>query len=478
MTTITVLLLTVSVKNLYAQKTSLQDCFNIAKEKNILINQSKTSLLAKQYNLDAAKQSYLPKVDLLASYTYLSRPLEVNLQTVKDGIVTGSSQQAVNTANSIYQQITGNTLPQSVQDQIYNSSKNIISAAYPNYNPALSQQSYFLAGVGVRQPIYLGNKLTTATNFAQSEVNSALIGTQLVEKDVNYAIALQYIRILYLNTILRTQEQVVASFKKNEEYAEELVKNQILPPYQKSWTKVVLSQARTNYSNLQLDKKNALVEMNKMLGVPLDSVLTITDTLAYTTKNNTGLQDNFWENNPTFQLVQSKIATAQTTEKLARSMSLPNVFAVGNLNLVQNNLPVTIAPWLVGVEMQWTIFNGTQTSKRQKAAQQLVQEVRQAEENTKQNLQVQLQVIVNKIEGAKNEINTMDSARVDIATTRNLINERMINQLSSVKDVNDAILIQAETDKAYYTAVLGYYIAIATYWNIVGSPQRITEIIR
>lgn len=461
-----------------AQNVSLKECFQIAKEKNIIINQTKASLLGREYNLAAEKQRYLPKIDALGSYTYLSRPLEINLQTVRQGVVEGSSKQAVNTANSIYQEITGNNLPQSAQDKIYNSSKTIIDGFYPDYNPQLSRQSYFIANLAVRQPVYLGNKLNTAKKFAQSEVVSGRINTQLAEKDVTYAIALQYLRILYLNSIIRTQSEIVVSFSKNAQYGEEMVKNEVMAPYQKSWTKVLLSQAQTASGNLELEKKNALIELNKLMGVDLETILVITDSLPYKKQMLEAAADQFWEDNASFRLAQSKIETARTSEQIARSASLPNVFAIGNYNLYQNDLPVTMAPWMVGLEMQWTIFNGTQTSKRRKAAGQFVEEVKLAEENTRESLKMQLIVAKNKIQEAENEIGTIDSARVEIGNTRRLVNERVQNQLSSLKDLNDVILMQAEVEKAYHTAILNYYIALETYWNITGEPERISEIIQ
>lgn len=461
-----------------AQHVTLQDCFSIAKERNIVVNQAKASLLARQYNLDAEKQRYLPKIDALASYTYLSRPLEINLQTVRNGIVEGSSMQAVNTAGDIYHEITGNTLSQQARDRIYNSSKTVINGIYPDYNPALSRQSYFLAGLALRQPIFLGNKITAARNFAESEVTAGGINTSLVQKEVDYAIAVQYIRLLYLNTMLQTQQEITAAFTKNQAYSEELVKNEILAPYQRSWTKVLLSQARTNYNNLVMERQNAQTELNKLLGIPLDSSLDIPGKLTY--QENTLLlpDDNSWQDNPAYRLVQSKIATARTSEQIARSLSLPNIFAVGNLNLYQQQLPVTMAPWMVGVEMQWNLFNGTQTQKRRKAAQQLTEEVKLAAAETGESLQMQLRVARQKIAAMQNEVHTTDTARTEIVLTRKLVDERVQNQLSSLRDLNDVILMQGEIEKAYHTAVLGWYLALATYWNVSGEPQRITAVIK
>ncbi|MBE9600970.1 TolC family protein [Pedobacter sp. MC2016-24] len=468
------LLLSLSAR---AQTTTLADCFNIARQNNIALKQARSALLSGQYNLQAEKKSYLPKVDLLSSYTYLSSPLTVNLQTVKDGIVDGSSQQAVNAANEVFKEITGNNLSQPVQDRIYNTSKSIIGSAYPNYNPELSRQSYFLAGIGVRQPIFLGNKLDAATNLAESLVSTASINVNVVGKEVDFLIALQYLRILYLNTILSKQQRVVDAMAKNKNYADELVKNQILAPYQKSWTNVVLMQARSQLNSVKLDQQNAGLELNKLIGVPLDSNIVITDTLQFKRAATEVPQTEYWRENPIYQLVGSKLAYAKTSEKISKSFALPNVFAIGNYNLYQKDLPVTIPDWFVGLELQWSLFNG-QTRKRTLAARQLIDEAKLAEENTGLSLQVQSRVARNKMTSLQNEVEVLDQARKDAQTTSRLITSRMENQLSSPKDVNDALLIETEVEKAYYTAVVGYYLALAEYYNSLGKPQQITQYIK
>ncbi|PTT00546.1 TolC family protein [Pedobacter sp. HMWF019] len=460
----------------YGQNTTLQQCLDKAYQNNLTVKQARTSLQASKFNLQAEKQSYLPKVDLLSSYTYLSKPIDINLQTVKDGIVNGSSAQSLNAVNEVFKEITGSDLSQPVQDRILNASKKIIGAIYPDYNPSLSKQSYFVAGLGVRQPLYLGNKLSAARNLASSLVETTSINVQVANKEVNFMIAAQYVRILYLNSILNKQQFIVDALTKNKNYAAEMVKNQVLPPYQKNWTNVFLTQAQSIYNNLKLDKQNALVELNKLMGTALDSAVQITDTLKYTIKAPEIAQPGFYESNPIYKLVDSKTAYAKTSEKVTRSFALPNVFAIGNYNLYQKDLPLTIPDWFVGVELQWTLFNG-QTRKRTQAARELIEESKLAEKNTSQTLQAAMMVAGNKIKSLQNDVAALDTARKEAGTTSRLITERMKNQLSSPKDVNDALLVEAEIEKAYYTAVMGYYLTVAEYYNILGKPQQFTEFI-
>ncbi|NRF40908.1 TolC family protein [Pedobacter foliorum] len=470
-------ILSISALQANSQTTSLETCFNLAREHNMTLRQAKSALLSSQYNLQAEKKSYLPKVDLLSSYTYLSSPLTVNLQTVKDGVVEGSSRQSVNAANEAFKEVTGTDLSQAAQDRIYNASKNIIGGIYPDYNPTLSKQSYFVAGLGVRQPIFLGNKLDAAGNLAQSLVTSAGINVELVNKEIDFLIAAQYLRILYLNTLFNKQQVMVEALTKNKNYAQELVKNQILAPYQKSWTNVVLMQAESHFNNIKLEQQNAYLELNKLMGVPLDSAIVITDTLKYTAIEPFKPEGDFWEANPVYKLAGSKINYAKTAEKISKSFALPNIFAIGNYNLYQRDLPVLIPDWFVGVELQWTLFNG-QTRKRTLAARQLVEEAKLSEDNASLGIKVLSTVARNKMKSLQNEVGSLDNARKEAHTTSRLITERMKNQLSSPKDVNDALVIETEIEKGYHTAVFGYYLAAAEYFNSLGKPQQITQYIK
>ncbi|WP_432713816.1 TolC family protein [Pedobacter sp.] len=459
------------------QNTSLQKCLIIASENNISVKQAKSALLSSQYNLQAEKKSYLPKVDVLSSYTYLSSPLAVNLQTVREGVVEGSSKQSANAANEVFREVTGNDLSQAAQDRIYNASKNIIGGIYPEYNPSLSKQSYFVAGLGARQPLYLGRKLDAAGNLAQSLVNSADINVEIVNKEVDFLITAQYLRIVYLNTIFNKQRLMVNALTKNNNYAQELVKNEILAPYQKSWTNVILAQAQSQLNNIKLEQQNGNIELNKLLGVPLDSAIVITDTLKYTAIEPLTLEGEFWESNPLYKIAGSKVSYAKTAEKISKSFSLPNIFAIGNYNLYQRDLPLLTPDWFIGVELQWNLFNG-QTRKRTLAARQLIDEAKLSEENARLGIQVLSTVARNKMKSLQNEVASLDNARKEAHTTSRLINERMKNQLSSPKDVNDALLIEIEVEKGYHTAVLGYFLAAAEYFNSLGKPRQIIQYIK
>ena len=453
---------------------TLKECYQLAKQGNALVQQAQRSLQAREYALQAENRSYYPKLDLLAGYNYLGKPLEINLQQVKDGVVNGSSAQSVNTANTVYQEVTGQPLPQNVQDVIYNATKGIINTFYPDYNPALTKQSYFTAALALRQPLYLGGKISAAQDLARTQVTAGQFNQEVVEKGLYFTIGAQYLRILYLNTIMAHEAVIVQAFEKNRDYAASLKDNQVLPPYLLNWARVAFVQATNRYRNLALEKENALLELNNMLGQPLETPIAIEDTLQYELTAVTASGEmELLQHNPVYRLVENKTDLANVAVKASRSLALPNIFAIGSLNLYQKDLPVTVPPWLIGVEMQWNLFDGFQQSKRTKASKMLVEEARMAATHTRTSLELQLRVAMNKMKALQNDVASLDSARQQAHLTTTLVTDRMQNQLSSVKDVNDALLQEEEIQKIYYTTVMGYYLALAEYCNIIGTPEEL-----
>ena len=109
----------------------MKECIEKGKQNNVIIKLAEQSLQTREKLLQSNKNNNLPKVDFLGGYNYIGVPIKINLQQVKDGIVEGSATQSAASANTVYQQITGNPLPQQVQNVIYQTSKDISAQFIP-----------------------------------------------------------------------------------------------------------------------------------------------------------------------------------------------------------------------------------------------------------------------------------------------------------------------------------------------------------
>lgn len=464
------LLLSVKV---FCQESSLKSCMEIAKNNNVALKLAEQSLETRQKLLQASKNNGLPKIDLLAGYNYIGEPLRVNLQQVKDGVVEGTAGQNVSSANTVYQQVTGNQLPQQIQDIIYQTSKDIIGAVYPNYNPQISKQSYFLAGLALRQPLYLGGKLKASRQLAQQQVESGKANLASAEELMNYNIALQYIQLLYFNSMIAEQQKMVESLQQNEVYAENLLQAELIAPYQKNWATVAKLQGETNLKNLNLEKDNVLLALKDLMGVSLDHTIAVNGRIdgsialpAFSSS----------QSNADIKLLRSKKMEAETGLDIARSFTRPNIFAIGNVQFFRKDLPIITPPWLVGVEMQWTLFDPERKS-RNLASQSLVYETDLLIDQKIKTVNLATKVAENKLVSLKDQSDVLSLASKQASITTDMVRRRMENSLSSIKDVNDALQLQYEAKKLFYTAVVAYQTALASYLYICGNTENITKYI-
>ncbi|GAB3016168.1 hypothetical protein GCM10027051_20490 [Niabella terrae] len=440
-------------------------------ENNTLTKLARQSLETRQQQYEAAKLNLLPKADLLAGYNHLSRPLTLDLQGLESGITEGAANQSVNTANTIYNQITGNELPQGVQDQIYSTTESIIHAFYPRSNPEISKQDFVTAGIFFRQPIYLGGKLKALQELARQQVASGKVNLDVIHDQLRFNITSQYLQIQYLNSMLHKQAQLVSAFDKTRQSAEDLLKAEIIPPYQKKWAEVIQTQGRTSYENLKLEKENALLQMKQLMGMALDDSLVIADSLTRGSELPPEFLDPKIEQNPDLRLLHSKREEAGIAVKTTKTANLPNVFGIANYQFLQKNLPAIMPPWMVGIEMQWSLLDWVQNAKKVKAAKSLSSESELLIQQKKESLQLGIRVAQNKILSLRNQMLSLQMASEEAARTAAIVQTRMENSLASVKDVNDAQQLQFESEKIYYTSLLAYKMAIATYFYILGSPD-------
>lgn len=464
--------------SVFAQRTlSIEECIALAKQNNTSVKLAREIAFTKEEVNKLTRKNNLPKVDFIAGYNHLGDNIEVNLQQVRGSIIEGTATQSVNAANQVYQEWTGNPLSATVQNAIYQTSKDIIGAVYPNYNPLVAKQDYFLAGLFVRQPIYLGGKLKAAQELAQQQSETSKVGIENAEDLVSYNLILQYLQVQYLNSMIDKQVQIVEAHKKNQSYAANLLKSEIIPPYQKKYADAALIQAETTLNTLNLEKQNALLTIKQLSGMDLNENIDIADRLP---ENINYVNKSFSSdtNNTDLRILNSKKEEANIALKAAKAGNYPNIFAIGNLQFLRKDLPIITPPWLVGIELQWTLFDGFENRNKVKIAESLVKESEMLIQQKTEAVNLATRISKNKMEAFADQSKSLDNARQESYTTTEMVRKRMENSLSSVKDVNDALKFQYEMEKAYYTSVVGYQTAVATYYYLVGTAEKSLNVIK
>lgn len=460
----------------YSQVTTLDNLFDLASKNNVKNLQTQQSVATNEYQLKAAKLLFLPDLNVSAGYTYLGKPLQIDMEQTRSSIIEGSSQQNVYAADLLYKDITGNNLSANAKQKIYEGSKSTLGGIYPNYNPTLSKQDYFTAGADLMVPFYLGGKQSAARQIAKQQLATSKIGQQVVNNAVDFSIVVQYLRIQYLNSMLKSQNELVTTYQSTVAKVNSMVSQNIIPPYQANWAAISLSQAQTQLQSFEMDQENAYLELNNLIGI--DTTFNIPDTLVaaeylFHIADTSSVKDNL-----DYQYLQAKSAEAKTLIKVNLSKSLPNIVGVANYQFLQRNLPVITPPWMVGIGVRWNIFSGFSNIYNIKASKSLYEESKLLLREKEQEVNTQDKIIRNQIQTAFQQLVVLDSNRKQAKLTVEMVQARLDNQMSSVKDLDDAMKMQLNADKAYYTALFTYNLSVATYLESKGEPRTMSVLLK
>jgi hypothetical protein len=95
-----------------------------------------------------------------------------------------------------------------------------------------------------------------------------------------------------------------------------------------------------------------LLALKDLMGTSLDDPLILLEKLTENTELPAFANS---ENNADIKFLQSKKTEAETGLMITKSLSKPNIFAIGNYQFFRKDLPLITPPWLVGIEM-WTLL--------------------------------------------------------------------------------------------------------------------------
>lgn len=454
--------------SIHAQSLSLEECIETAHKNNLAIKVAEQSVETREQFYEGAKKNYLPKVDLLAGYNYIGKPLKINMTGNRNNLLDGTSSQIANAGGLLFENITGEPISQDFKDQLYESSYGILDGLYPDHNPVISKKAFFMGGLFARQPIYTGGKLDALKELTYQELKSGRVMLDNSKELISFNTAVQYIQVLYFNSMIRQQEEIVKQLVQINEFADAAIKSEVLPPYQKGWAEVALAQGETSLQHMQMEKENSLTALKHLMGVEDDELIVLDTAFPEELSELALLSNEDIDYNTDVRLLESLRDEAEVAVKVAKSGYKPNIFAIGNLQLWQSQVPIITPPWLIGVELQWNLFDGFKTRHDVKAAESFKAESQLLIDQKKKAVDLGVKVSANEINSLLSQIETLDKARKQSYTTTSMVQKRLEHGLASVVNVNEAVQLQLTAEKAYYTAVMAYYTAAATNFYLKG----------
>jgi outer membrane protein TolC len=446
-----------------------------------VLKQAGYEIQEKEADKKAAMGLRAPRVFVTATAIQMADPLTLDLTPVRDAI------------NPLYEALGkyGNfsgvpnpdpatsgvmpILPDKVSTQVVRGKiqegQAAINAA--EWDKMIQEKQFAAVNANFVWPIYTGGKINAANKASQIYEEEAGLHLKQKEGELLSELASRYYGLVLAEQACIVRSQMANAMKKH------LFDSQKLSE-QGQIAKVEFLHAQVANSDAERELKKANRE-SVIIKRALQNTMAVGDStdLAPVSRlfmvKNIEDEDFFIQmalaNNPQLKQVDSKKELAATGVKLEKSNYLPTVALTGTYDVVDYDLSPYVPQWLVGVGLNWSVFEGNARHRKLQAAQFKEDQVEEAglkaEEDIKTVIRKLHQQLGMQVEQMEELDKTLEFAKTYVDSRDRAFHEG----LSTSTELVDANLLLSKVRIDRLQAMYNYDVTLAALLQICGSPD-------
>ncbi len=457
------------------------DAYEQMHKNSHVLKQAGFEIQEKEADKKAAMGLRAPRMFVTATAVQMADPLTLDLTPVRDAI------------NPLYEALGnyGNfsgvpnpdpatsgampILPDKVSTQVVREKiqegQAAINAA--EWNQMIQENQFAVVNANFLWPIYTGGKINAANKASQIYEEEAGLHLEQKEGELLSELVGRYYGLVLADQACRVRSQVAEAMKKH------LFDSQKLSE-QGQIANVEYLHAQVANSDAERELKKANREAN-IVKRALQNTIAVGDSSDVAAVSLLFILENIedeeffiqmaMDKNPQLQQVDSKKELAATGVKLEKSNYLPTVALTGTYDVVDYDLSPYVPQWLVGVGLNWSVFEGNSRHRKLQSAQfkedQIDEAGMKAEEDIKtviRKLYQQLGMQVEQLEGLDK---TLEFAKTYVNSRDRAFHEG----LSTSTELVDANLLLAKIKIDRLQAMYNYDVTLANLLQICGNPD-------
>jgi len=464
-----------------AQPVTFLEAYEQMQQNSYVLKQAGFEIREKEADKKAAFGLHAPRVFVAATAVQMADPLTLDLTPVRDAITPlyealgkyGNFSGVPNPdtkTSGVVPTLPDNVSTAAIRSKILAGEASINAA---EWNKMIQEKQFASVNANFVWPLYTGGKINAANKASQIYEEEAGLHQKQKEGELLSELATRYYGLVLAEQACKVRSQVAEAMKKH------LFDSQKLSE-QGQIAKVEFLHAQVANSDAERELKKANREAT-IVKRALQNTMAISDSSDLAPASQLFIlksveDENFFielalRNNPQLQQVDSKRELAATGVKLEKSNYLPTVALTGTYDLANKDLSPYVPQWLVGVGLNWSLFEGNARHRKLQAAQfkedQIEQAGLKAEEDIKTVIKKMHQQLGMQVEQLEELDKTLEFAKTYVESRDKAFHEG----LSTSTELVDANLLLAKVKIDRLQAMYNYDVTLATLLQICGSPD-------
>ena len=397
------------------------------------------------------KGLYLPQLSINASYVHLSEPLSLSFNKYKEPVQSQLQSQLGQMVGSlpplmrprlapILTGMAGQLQPLFAQDWSYQ----------------FQEQDIWKLSADLRWVLFAGGKVRLGNKVSQINHEIAKVESQKTENALISELAERYFQVQLAQQALLVRQKALQTAEQHYSNAQKLEKNGMVAPIETMQAKKAVTDAQREVLACQKDIELAQTALSGVIGEQVLALSSLTSPLFEVAPLRAldYYQGLAKQNFPAIQQAYLKKELTEQNIKAQRAAYLPDVALIGKKYLWSKNLPLTEPDnWVVGVGLQWNIFNGFSDKNKIAQAKAQQESVEQLTAQAEKDVQTLVKKYYTEIEKQREQLQSLQESLEFARELVRVRNQAFSEGLSSSTDVADASLYLASIEIKGYQAL-------------------------
>jgi outer membrane protein len=339
---------------------------------------------------------------------------------------------------------------------------------YPySYNPATHGITKFPAWptisttynhqLKLQLPIYTGGKIENTIRMAKHASAAVALGTTTTKQQLTLEVTNSYFNVLQAHNLTEVAQEAVNDLDAHLKNAQQRYDAGTVSLSDVLQTQVRLSNARNNLIKSQSGIQLARYKLNTVIGLPLQNQAVLADQFSTQFTSQTVDESVLIALQNRSEMSQSKlkIAMAQDQVKIAGSGNLPTVALVGTETWADTTPSSSKSrnSWLIGMNVQFNIFDSGLTKSEIKQAEEGVKESQEQANQLTDKISLEVCQAYLSVQEATQRITNNQVAVEQAKHDYQLAQERYEAGITTNVDVMDAELAMTQAKTNYIQAL-------------------------
>ncbi len=461
-----------------ARVVSLDQAIQTALENNDKIRQYRARLSQAEYADREAWGNFLPSVSLQAGYNHMNDPLSIDLSPIRDAMIQmqASNQVEFTDLGGLVQ--GQSALSPEERAAFYSQYATALDGGIPAFEQTLKDQDYGSATITAVQPLYTGGKLIAAKKIAAARKNAAEDELTRIKNEITRDVVYNYLNIILLQQVVTTRDNVLVGMEQHRRNAKHLAEEGLIARYDLLRAEVAVADAERNLFDDRNRLELAMIAFRNTLGWDDEAPVTIIDTLWYHPVVDTlsEFRRQAYSQQPILQMIEEKKTAASQKYNVERSNFLPQLYGYGKYELYDKDLSALEPRWIVGLQVNLSLFNGFKNHSRLQAASMLKREVDYLEAGVQREVNLWVNKSYREMRNAETRYHKLETS-VGLSDESVRLNEKRFQTgLGTSLEVIDARLSLEKNIIERIVSLYDYYKSLTDLLVAAGHPEHVLTV--